>query len=334
MALVFTSEQQAAFDAAVAIWKTTDPVGDFSALKLWPMSRWYEVAGTSDEFLTQANLSLGGDDTLVLDITTEVEDQMAANATCSEAELVAKVEAVNDWDTKFKKRVLAHAKALGWNPATARTTNPAPTIVSITPNTGVENVVTEAVVTGTNFVNGSKVLVGAAVMPTTFVSDTQLKAKMVVHAPGVVDVKVTNPDGQTAVKASGFTYTKKPATGGGGGGTPPGGTPPIIVTTTGTDPAVLGAMIENGRMVSQAVNDVLDRLNPHIASSAPPAPPMINVLPAAPTVTVAPLPNPVNVQLQTGGLKFLLWGGAAIIAFFLLVMLLIGGAVAINGGLF
>jgi len=239
---ILTAEQRAAFDAAVAIWSTANPTGDHSALLKLPLSRWHEVSDDLlDEFSARARL--GSDDTLVNDIVSEVEDQVATDATCTKTELVTKVEAVADWRPEFKNRVLAHAKALGWTPAATTTPPPPtpPTITKATPNTGVETGGTKITITGTGFENGATVTFGGADGKNpNVVSATEIKVEVPIHSPGAVDIVVTNPDGQTATLAGGFTYAKKPNGSGGstvgGSGGAKGGSKP----TATLDPRVAG----------------------------------------------------------------------------------------------
>lgn len=98
-------------------------------------------------------------------------------------------------------------KCFGWVKPT-KIILPAPTITSITPNKGFENLAIEVIVAGTNFVDGAKVSIDGSDVPTGFVSTTELKARLLVHASGAVDVEVTNPDGQKATSPVKFTYLK------------------------------------------------------------------------------------------------------------------------------
>jgi sugar lactone lactonase YvrE len=90
------------------------------------------------------------------------------------------------------------------NPASAS----APTISSISPNSGPTAGGIAVTITGSNFANGATVSFGGTASGSvTFVSVSQLRTIAPQHAAGAVSVTVTNPDGQSATQASGFTYT-------------------------------------------------------------------------------------------------------------------------------
>ncbi|MBP1965808.1 IPT/TIG domain-containing protein [Paenibacillus aceris] len=83
----------------------------------------------------------------------------------------------------------------------------APTITSLTPNSGVTTGGQAITITGTNFVNGTKVYFGTKEAQTTFVSTTQLAATTPAWAKAEsVDIKVVNPDNQLSVLTQGYTY--------------------------------------------------------------------------------------------------------------------------------
>jgi hypothetical protein len=84
---------------------------------------------------------------------------------------------------------------------------PTPTIVSVTPNTGLTNGGTTATIVGTGFQTGATVSLGALPAGSVVVVNaTTLTALTPPSAPGIVDVVVTNPDGQSATLSKGFTY--------------------------------------------------------------------------------------------------------------------------------
>lgn len=85
---------------------------------------------------------------------------------------------------------------------------PAPTIASVTPNSGLIDGGNIVYVDGSNFVSGvSKVFIGNKAAATTYVSSTRLKATIPAgDAAGKVDVKVVN-DTKEAVLAEGYEYT-------------------------------------------------------------------------------------------------------------------------------
>lgn len=81
----------------------------------------------------------------------------------------------------------------------------------VSPNTGNTNGGIVVTINGSNFVNGGIVSFGDATAATTFVSSTQLTAVLPARATaGIVDVKVQNPDAQSATLVGGFTYTLAP----------------------------------------------------------------------------------------------------------------------------
>lgn len=85
---------------------------------------------------------------------------------------------------------------------------PAPTVTTVSPNTGPSTGATPIMITGTNFISGATVTIG--VTPATavvFVSATLITAVTPVGTAGAVNVVVTNPDGQMGTLVGGFTYT-------------------------------------------------------------------------------------------------------------------------------
>jgi hypothetical protein len=113
--------------------------------------------------------------------------------------------------------------------------NPAPTVTSITPTTGSQAGGTAVTITGTGFLAGATVKFGGTLATNvSVVSATSITATTPAHAPGAVDVVVTNSDNKSATLAQAFTYslaaptigTVAPSTGPTTGGTP--------VTITGT----------------------------------------------------------------------------------------------------
>ena len=86
---------------------------------------------------------------------------------------------------------------------------PAPTIMSVSPTTGLTTGGTAVTLTGTNFVSGATVTFGGtAATSVVVVSTTQITASTPPHKPGSVNIGVTNPDSQRGTLASGFTYHK------------------------------------------------------------------------------------------------------------------------------
>jgi len=92
--------------------------------------------------------------------------------------------------------------------------NPAPTVTSITPNTGTANGGTAVTLTGTGFLAGATVsLGGTAATGVTVVNSTTITATTPAHAAGAVNVVVTNSDTQSGTLSNGYSYTT--STGGG-----------------------------------------------------------------------------------------------------------------------
>ena len=94
--------------------------------------------------------------------------------------------------------------------------NPAPTVTSITPNTGPAAGGTPVTITGTGFLPGATVsLGGTSATGVTVVSGTSITATAPAHAAGTVNVVVSNSDAQNGTLNNAYTYTSS----GGGGGT-------------------------------------------------------------------------------------------------------------------
>jgi hypothetical protein len=115
---------------------------------------------------------------------------------------------------------------------------PAPTVTSISPNSGTINGGTVVSIMGTGFLAGATVsLGGTAATGVTVVNSTSITATTPAHAAGTVNVVVSNSDTQSGTLTQGFTYTTvsnppptltgvSPASGTAAGGT--------AVTITGT----------------------------------------------------------------------------------------------------
>lgn len=83
----------------------------------------------------------------------------------------------------------------------------APAITSVTPATGPNAGGTSVTIQGNGFSAGAKVTFGA--VPATNIvvnSATSVSANTPAHAPGTVDVVLTNADNQSATKTAGYTY--------------------------------------------------------------------------------------------------------------------------------
>jgi hypothetical protein len=134
---------------------------------------------------------------------------------------------------------------------------PAPTLSGITPASGSSLGGTGFSISGTNLAAGATVsLGGVAATAVNVVSASFLTATSGVHAPGMVNVVVTNPDGQMATISSGYTYTPGPAptiasiaptSGPAAGGT--------MVTITGSN-FVSGATVSLGGVAATSVTVV------------------------------------------------------------------------------
>jgi hypothetical protein len=86
--------------------------------------------------------------------------------------------------------------------------SPAPTVSSITPNSGTTAGGTSVTINGANFVSGASVTIGGTSATSVTVNNsTTITATMPAHAAGAANVVVTNPDNQSGTLASGFTYT-------------------------------------------------------------------------------------------------------------------------------
>lgn len=120
-------------------------------------------------------------------------------------------------------------------------TPPAFAVGSITPNVGVPGGATVVTIFGSGFQSGAAATLGGTAMNATVTSSTTIVARTPAHAPGAVDVVVTNPNGQSGTLSGAYTYahaspvpaptvaTVLPTIGSTGGGTP------IAITGTGFD---------------------------------------------------------------------------------------------------
>jgi IPT/TIG domain len=84
---------------------------------------------------------------------------------------------------------------------------PAPTLTSVSPNTGHTRGGTPVTLHGMNFIAGATVTFGSlAATSVVVVNATQITAKTPAHVQGSVNVVVTNPDGRSATLPNGFTF--------------------------------------------------------------------------------------------------------------------------------
>jgi hypothetical protein len=85
---------------------------------------------------------------------------------------------------------------------------PAPTVSSVSPNSGSVSGGTTLTIVGTNFAPGATVsFAGTVATDVTVVSSTSITATTPPQAAGAVSVRVTNPDSQSSTLANGYTYT-------------------------------------------------------------------------------------------------------------------------------
>jgi galactose oxidase-like protein/IPT/TIG domain-containing protein/glyoxal oxidase-like protein len=86
--------------------------------------------------------------------------------------------------------------------------NPAPTVTSISPNTGTTAGGNGVTITGTGFLSGATVtLGGTAATGVSVVNSTSINATTAAHAAGAANVVVTNTDNQIGSLTSGYTYS-------------------------------------------------------------------------------------------------------------------------------
>jgi len=85
-----------------------------------------------------------------------------------------------------------------------------PTIAEVTPNIGSTAGGLTIAITGANFQQGAEVMVsGKAATDVNVTSSTSITAKTPAAVEGIVEVTVTNPDGQSVTLSTGFTYTSE-----------------------------------------------------------------------------------------------------------------------------
>jgi IPT/TIG domain len=86
--------------------------------------------------------------------------------------------------------------------------NPAPSVISISPNSGPATGGTGVSIVGTGFLSGATVqLGGVAASNVAVVSSSSITAVAAAHSAGTVDVVVTNTDTQSGTLSVGYTYT-------------------------------------------------------------------------------------------------------------------------------
>ncbi|MEW5738063.1 MAG: IPT/TIG domain-containing protein [Myxococcota bacterium] len=124
----------------------------------------------------------------------------------------------------------------------------APTLTAVSPSRGPTTGGTVALLIGTNFVQGTRVLFGSAQSPrVTIMNDTRLSAVAPAGTAGPVDVTVITPDGQSGQLLQGFTYVDPSQL----------GASPILVSVTpanglaagGTQTVLTGSGFQTGMLV-------------------------------------------------------------------------------------
>jgi hypothetical protein len=151
--------------------------------------------------------------------------------------------------------------------AFAAISGPAPTVTSVSPNSGTTAGGTAVTIAGANFAVGATVTFGSAsATNVVVVSGTQITATTPTGSAGAVMVTVSNPGGQSGALAGAFTYIAPPTV---TGVTPNGG--PIAggtaVTIGGTNFAS-GATVKFGSAQATSVNVVSST---SITAPTPPA---------------------------------------------------------------
>ncbi|HEV8471102.1 MAG TPA: IPT/TIG domain-containing protein, partial [Candidatus Limnocylindria bacterium] len=119
----------------------------------------------------------------------------------------------------------------------------APTVTSITPNSGLVAGGTAVTVTGTGFQTGATVSFGGSALTVSTVTATSITGTTTAHAAGTVNVVVTNPDAQTGACTGCFTYVAP-------GPTVSSVTPNSGPATGGTSVSVAGTGFQPGATVS------------------------------------------------------------------------------------
>lgn len=81
-----------------------------------------------------------------------------------------------------------------------------PTIGTISPTSSLARGQTIVTITGTNFTGASQVFFGSTPAVVTVLNPTTLRALAPTHAPGIVDIVVTNPGAPPATRPAAFSY--------------------------------------------------------------------------------------------------------------------------------
>ena len=153
------------------------------------------VTVTGTNFQSGATLSLGG--TAATGVTVVSGTSLTATTAAHTAGLVN----VTVTNTDSQSGTLT-------NGYTYSGTNPAPTVTSISPNSGGTGGGTGVTISGTGFIAGASASLGTTAMTgVTVVNSTTITAVTPPHAAGAVNVVVTNTDAQSGTLNNGYTYT-------------------------------------------------------------------------------------------------------------------------------
>jgi len=128
-------------------------------------------------------------------------------------------------------------------------TLPPPSVLSVSPSSGLATGGTTVTIAGANFVAGAAVEFGTVAAAVNAVLPGAITAVTPAHAAGQVDVLVRNPDGRSASVANGFTFQDSAP--------PPPGPAPVLASVTptagttlgGTDVTVSGTNFASGATV-------------------------------------------------------------------------------------
>jgi hypothetical protein len=150
------------------------------------------ITGTG--FLSGATVTIGGN------ACTSVVVASSTSITCTSAAHAAGAVSVIVTNSDTQTDTLA----------SAYTYQAAPTVVSISPNSGALVGGTTLTVTGSGFLTGIGLTLGGAVCAVTTVTSTSsLTCTTATHVAGAVSAVPTNTDGQTSSTSNAFTYASK-----------------------------------------------------------------------------------------------------------------------------
>ena len=158
-------------------------------------------AGTTSGGFIEAGTSF------TVEVITAPDDDIAEGEMVSATGSYAATASLGDWGSQNWVMQMVALKASG---ATS-TESSAPTISSVSPNSGSTGSDTTVTIKGTNFVAGATVTFGGtAASNVTVTSSTSITATAPAHAAGAVNVVVSDSNG-SATLTSGFTYIQNKA---------------------------------------------------------------------------------------------------------------------------